>query len=99
LLPAHDLDAPRIAGCEQRIRVDVVEPSDEVRLRILLRRAVDSGASGIELPAQFVTALERRKTFLDGAPFCIPFTHGEGVLHSAVRSTRAGSSAGRAGDF
>ena len=79
----NDLETPRVAGCEQRVGIDVVEPPDEVRLRIVLGRAVDGGPAGIQLPAEVVAALERCQALLDGAPFCVSLAHRESVLRCA----------------
>ena len=48
-----------------------------------LGRAVDGGASGVQLREQIVAALERSETFLDRAPFRVPFAH---VLRVLPRS-------------
>src|SRR2546423_674540 len=100
LLAPDDLDTPGIAGREERVRIDVVEPADEMGLRIALGRSVDRCPAGLELPARFVTTLERRQPLLDGAAFRVPFAHPGSLLFARQRQqTRAGSSVGRAGDF
>ena len=59
LLEPDDLDAPRVARGEELVRVDVAEPADEVRLGVVLRRAVDRGPSGVHRAAGVVAALEQ----------------------------------------
>ena len=64
-MAANDLDAPRLARGEEGIGVDVVEPADEVLLGLVVRRAVDRGASLVETQVEVVAALEGSLTFLD----------------------------------
>jgi hypothetical protein len=76
-LPAtDDLEAPRFARSEQRIRIDVAEPPDEVLLGLDLRGAVDSGAAGVELQVEIVTAaLEGGEALLDRRAFRVSLPH------------------------
>src|SRR5205085_4886717 len=41
LAPANHAEAPRLAGDEQLVRVDLVEPADEVAGRVVRGRAVE----------------------------------------------------------
>jgi hypothetical protein len=81
LLAANDLEAPRLAGCEQGIRIDVAEPPDEVLLGLDLGRPVDSGAAGVELNVEIVTAaIEGGKALLDRRSFRVSLPHERSVL-------------------
>jgi hypothetical protein len=81
LLAADDLDAPGLAGCEQRIRIDVTEPPDEVLFRVDLGGAIDSGAAGVELDVEIVTAaLKGGEALLDRRSFRVSLPHDRSVL-------------------
>ena len=76
VLPSDDLQPPRPPGCEERVRIDIVEPTDEVLLGLVVRRAVDGGATRVELHVEIVaTAFECRETLLDGRSFRVALSH------------------------
>jgi hypothetical protein len=78
---ADDLEAPGLAGCEQRIRIDVAEPPDEVLFGLDLGGAIDSGAARVELHVEIVTAaLECGEALLDGRAFRVSLPHQRSVL-------------------
>src|SRR6516162_7247069 len=60
-----DLQPPCRAGCEQRVRVQLVGPAEEVRLRVVLGRAVQRRPLRLEPPVEVVAALERSHPLLD----------------------------------
>jgi hypothetical protein len=76
VLSAHDLQAPRLSGGEERIWIDIVEPADEVLLGLAVGRTVDGCAAGIELQVEIVTAaFERGEALLDSRPFRVALPH------------------------
>jgi hypothetical protein len=81
LLAADDLETPGLAGCEQRIRIDVAEPPDEVLFRLDLGGSIDSGAARVELHVEVVTAaLVGGEALLDGRAFRVTLPHQVSVL-------------------
>jgi hypothetical protein len=76
VLPSHDLQTPRLTGCEERVWIDVVEPTDEVLLGLVVRRPVDGAATRVELHVEIVaTAFECREALLDGRSFRVALSH------------------------
>ena len=78
--PAHGVNAPRRAGGEQLVGVDLAQPAEEMRLGIVVGGAVDGRPPRVELQVEIVAALERGEPFLDRAPFRVPFAHPGRVL-------------------
>ena len=74
------MNAPRRAGGEQLVGVDLAEPAEEMRLRIVVGGAVDGCPPGVQLQVDIVAPLERGEPFLDRAPFRVPFAHPGRVL-------------------
>ena len=71
----HDLDAPGAPGGEQLVRVDLVDPTEEVAFGVVVCRPIDGSAAGVDPGVGIVAALERRLTLLDRRSFGVPFAH------------------------
>src|SRR6266516_387359 len=62
--PEPDGEPPGAVRLEQRVRVDLVGPADEVALGLVVRRAVNRAPLPRPFPLQVVAALERRLALL-----------------------------------
>src|SRR5262249_60627146 len=65
--------------------VDLVGPAEEGALGLLVGRAVDGGAPGIDSGVRVVAALESGLTLLDRRPFGVPLAHGASMAGRLVR--------------
>ena len=69
--------APRSPAREQRFRVDLAEPADEMLVRVVDGRSVDRRPRGILLtPDVALRSLELRKALLRRRALRIPLAHG-----------------------
>ena len=93
---ADDLDAPRLTRGEEGIRVDVVEPADEVLFCFGLGRAVDGRSPGVSCARRSSPRSRAARRSSTALPSAYPLPTCSRVLPAALG---AGSSAGRAGDF
>src|SRR5688500_17740945 len=77
---ANDRDAPGLSRGEERVRVNLVGPAEEMPLGVVVGRAVDGWAVGRGVGRlAALGALEVRETLLGRRPFCVSLAHGRMV--------------------
>src|SRR4051812_14383868 len=86
---AHDCEPPGLAGVEERVRIDLVSPTEEVPLGLVLRRAVDRQPQ-LRLRGRADAALELLEPalgLLGRGPVGVPLRHQAASFSSACRSS------------